>query len=60
MLRRKEWGNCCIHCEALQEDDEEWVFGHASPFSPSTIEEAKEMPVVIAISANLPKLAPIC
>ena len=45
-LERRLWGNCCVHCQALQEEDGEYAFGLANPLSPVTIEAAKEIRVI--------------
>jgi hypothetical protein len=45
-LEGRVWGNRCIHCQALQEEDDEYAYGLASPFNPITMEEAKEIRVV--------------
>ena len=45
-LRRKEWGNCCVHCQALQEEDGDWLYGGANPFSPWNREQAMEIRII--------------
>ena len=45
-LESRVWGNCCVHCQALQEEDGEYTFGLANPLSPGTIEAAKEIRII--------------
>jgi hypothetical protein len=45
-LEGRVWGNRCVHCQALQEEDDEYAYGLASPFSPISLEAAKEIRVV--------------
>jgi hypothetical protein len=45
-LEGKVWGNCCVHCQALQEEDDEYAYGLGNPLSPTNIEAAKEIRVV--------------
>ena len=45
-LRKKEWGNCCVHCQALQEEDDDWRYDFRNPFSPVSVEEAMEMRII--------------
>ena len=40
------WGNCCVHCQALQEEDGDYIFGCKSPFAPTSVEEAMEIRIV--------------
>lgn len=43
--RKKKWGNFCVHCQARQEDDDEFIY-EAGPLSPLSIEEAKELRII--------------
>ena len=45
-LRKKEWGNCCVHCQALQEEGDDWRYDFRNPFSPVSVEEAMEMRII--------------
>lgn len=45
-LEHEEWCNCCRHCGAAQEEDDDWRYGLKNPFSPYDVEEAKEMRVI--------------
>jgi hypothetical protein len=44
--RTKAWGNHCIHCQARQEDDGDFMFGVRNPLSPVSVEQAREIRVV--------------
>lgn len=46
VARRKFWGNTCVNCYALQEDDEEFLYEDGNPLSPLTIERAREIRIV--------------
>ena len=41
----KLWGNTCVHCSVLQEDDGEFIY-EAGPLSPLTMEGALEIRIV--------------
>lgn len=43
--RGKIWGSTCIHCQALQEEDDGYRY-EANPLSPVTLEEAREIRIV--------------
>jgi hypothetical protein len=45
-LENKVWGNCCVHCQALPEEDGEYAYGLGNPLSPVTIEAAMEIKVI--------------
>jgi hypothetical protein len=43
---RKEWGNCCVHCQAMQEDNDDWRYGFRHPFATSSVREAMELRII--------------
>ena len=42
-LEQDIWGNCCIHCDASQEENDDWRYDFKNPFSPLSVKEAKEI-----------------
>jgi hypothetical protein len=43
---KRDWGNCCVHCGAFMEEDDDYSIGFRNPFSPMTEEAAKEIRVI--------------
>jgi hypothetical protein len=44
--KSEEWGNCCVHCGIMQEADGDWRYGLKSAFTPSSIEEARDIRII--------------
>ncbi|GGB14862.1 hypothetical protein [Puia dinghuensis] len=45
-LRKKQWGNCCVHCGTLQEEDDDYRFDFGGPFFPDSAEAAREIRII--------------